>query len=843
MLHNKNDQKTIQQYLNILLVNIHPDAEAKLREDFRQNQQIISEFAYSAKEALHILRHQSIDLLIGAVESTGLDGWRLSRLVRSGILKCKPDTPIIMVANTWCERIAEVTAREYGVNELIPVEELANIHERIRYYLDENTKSLKKPRLLVVEDQIDTADLISRVLSHSYDIDIAHDGAEGLNRWRAGEYNLVLLDVMLPQKNGKQVLNEIMAEQPDQAVVIMTANTSVEQAQELMLDGAVDFLPKPFRAEQLRKVCQIASLREDYLVSNAQFAARVESLKEREEAFRSLSESHHRLLDDLQSVVIKLDKDLNIKFLNRTWESVMGYTLAESLEHPFEIYISDEHRSSFPRIKNKLREALQKKHTKCEMELCLVSKDGQPIWTQLKVISSTSIDSSINLTICLDDITERIQTQKQLEHLAMHDSLTGLFNRHYFESTLEQLAADASRSHRSHGLVYIDLDYFKVINDTFGHQRGDEVLQEIATLLKDRIRHSDILCRLGGDEFAVLLHDVSDTNMLSFAKEIQLTIGNCTFQLQGQSIHLGSSIGLASINGNLPRYEEYLMQADIALYVAKGRGRNLIHLYDPEDQENEHMRSNINWSQKIRDAINEDRLELHFQPVMNVKENEISYYEALIRYRSKEGKIIGPGEFIPALENTGEMQMLDHRIIEIAARTMRKYPQLHHIAVNLSAQAFKDENLVPIIVENLKKYDITANRLTFELTESASLFNLNVTQRVIAELHTLGCKFSVDDFGSGFSSFSYLKQLPADYIKLDGSFIMNLDRDPVDQALVRSIIPVIQALGKKAVAEYVENEAILEILKQMGVDYVQGYHIGRPDYPQNLSSNLSAKKP
>lgn len=270
------------------------------------------------------------------------------------------------------------------------------------------------------------------------------------------------------------------------------------------------------------------------------------------------------------------------------------------------------------------------------------------------------------------------------------------------------------------------------------------------------------------------------------------------------------------------------MRADIALYVAKGRGRNLIHQYDPADNESEELRRCINVSQKIRKAIIEDRMLLYFQPIFDIKKDEISYYEALIRLKDIDGNIVGPIEFIPALEASGEMHLLDRWIIKLATNTLKNYPELKHIAINLSAQAFKDERLVPSILESLKDTGVNPSRITFELTESASLFNLSITQRVIAELHKLGCSFSVDDFGSGFSSFSYLKDLPADYIKLDGSFIKNLHKDMVDQTLVRSIIQVIQALGKKAVAEYVENQEILEILKEMGIDFVQGYHIGRP---------------
>ncbi len=824
----KSDIELNLSIVNILVVSHDNNVQSKVREGIHASPLAHLTFANTAKQALTILRTTPIDMLLGDVDTPDLDGWRLSRLVRSGILKCPTDIPIIMVSSTWCERIAEVTAREYGINHVLPLERIGRISDIINDYHVKKTSSLPKIRLLVVEDQSDTSDLIRRVLGKSFDIDIADDGEKGLQLWREGRHELVLLDVMLPKLSGKDVLVEIMNENPDQAVVIMTAHASIDQAEELMLSGAVDFISKPFRAEQLRKVCNIASLREDYLVSNAQFADRVQSLKERESAYKNLYENHHRLLDDLQSVVMELDKHLTIKFLNRTWEILMGFSITESLGRPLDAFVAEEEFAKYSHYKKQLTDTLKNKNKQCEFELCLINKQKQKIWTQLKISSSTSVNSPTTLTICLDNITERKQAQNELEHLAMHDSLTGLYNRYYFESSLEQMAEDAKRYKRSHALIYIDLDYFKVINDTFGHHRGDEVLREIAQLLNKRVNNVDLLCRLGGDEFAVLIHDIDIDDAKAYATDIQTTIGNCSFELHDQRIHLGSSIGLAAINGQAENAEEYLMQADIALYVAKGRGRNLIHLYDPNDQESEEMRLNINWSQKIREGISDDRIVLYFQPVFDISKNSISYYEALVRYKDANGQIIGPQNFIPALENTGEMQMLDRRIIDLAISSLKEHPQLKHVAINLSAQAFKDESLVPSIVNSLKKMEVTPDRLTFELTESASLFNLSITQRVISELHQLGCSFSVDDFGSGFSSFSYLKQLPADYIKLDGSFIQNLHNDEVDQALVRSIVQVIQALGKKAVAEYVENEEILVILKSMGIDFVQGYHIGHP---------------
>lgn len=824
--------------VKILIVSHDEAVREEIKLGLQSSPRALLTFADTAKSALRILRRSQVDILLGDIDTPDLDGWRLSRLVRSGILKCPTDIPIIMVSSTWCERIAEVTAREYGVNHVLPLEHINRIPQIVDDFYEKKNCPPPKQRLLVIEDQKDTSDLIRRVLDKTFDIQIAEDGKKGLYEWEHGQHDLVLLDLMLPKLAGKDVLAEIMKQKPDQAVVIMTAHASADQAEELMLNGAVDFIPKPFRAEQLRKVCNIASLREDYLVSNAQFAERVKSLEERESAYKNLYESHHHLLDDLQSVVMELDSHLSITFLNRTWEQLMGFSVPESIGRPLEAFVAEEDLAKFARYKTKLHEALSNtnKNKKYEFELCLLDRQNEKIWTQLKISSSTSVNNLSTLTICLDNITERKHAQHELEHLAMHDSLTGLYNRRYFESSLEQLAVDATRYRRSHALIYIDLDYFKVINDTFGHHRGDEVLREVSQLLLKHIRTEDLLCRLGGDEFAVLLHDTDIDKAKKFASELQEVVRNCSFQLQDQRIHLGSSIGLAAIDGSAKNAEEYLMKADIALYVAKGRGRNLIHLYDPDDRESEDMRLNVNWSQKIREGISENRILLYFQPVFDIKEDRISYYEALVRYREADGTIVGPGEFIPALENTGEMQMLDRRIIELAITTLKDHSELTHIAINLSAQAFKDENLVPSIVSCLKSCNVSAKRLTFELTESASLFNLDITQRVITELHELGCTFSVDDFGSGFSSFSYLKQLPADYIKLDGSFIQNLHNDQVDQALVRAIIQVVQALGKKAVAEYVENEEILNILKKMGIDFVQGYHIGYPEPVEKIFS-------
>ena len=795
--------------------------------------------ADNARKTLHCLNTQTIDLLITDLELPGIDGWRLSRLIRSGILNCKSQLPILMIAHTWCERIAEVTAREYGIDKLLPASAIDKLVPVIELLTNPLINLNSKPRLLVIEDSEDTAHLVERVLSNLFDIELAHDGKQGLLAWMQRRHHLVLLDIMLPSLSGREILAEILRQHPAQPIVVMTAHANAEEAEDLMFLGATDFLPKPFRAEQLRKVCDIAIHRDDYLVSAEQFANQVQSLKESEQAFRNLYQSHHQLLNDLQSVVMELDENLHIRFINPVWQKLTGFSREQTLNKPLINFIARGYEDLFHKLEAEIILFKQTRMPIIDFELCLQARDGHLIWMQLKLNSS---QQNTRYSLCLDDITEQRKSQEQLNFLATHDSLTGLFNRHYAELLLKEIFAETKAGKKQHALVYIDLDHFKIINDTFGHQKGDQVLKEMSQLLLKKIRKTDVLCRLGGDEFAVFLNNITPQKTLQITQAVQKIISDFSFFIHEQRVNLGCSIGVALIDGTAHQADEYFMRADIALYVAKGRGRNLIHFYNPSDNESTELKNRINISQKIRMAIREDRMVLFFQPIFDIQKNRISHFEALVRLREKDGTIVGPAEFIPVLEAAGEMYLLDRWVIKLATRALKNHPELTNIAINLSAQAFKDDNLVPNIIENLELTQVNPNRITFELTESASLFNLQITQSVIKQLHQLGCSFSVDDFGSGFSSFAYLKSLPADYIKVDGSFIKNLDQDPVDQALVKSMVQVIQAIGKKAIAEYVENEAILQLLVKIGIDYVQGYHIGHPQPVEDAIKNSLKSK-
>jgi diguanylate cyclase (GGDEF)-like protein/PAS domain S-box-containing protein len=817
--------------IKLLLVNSDSDIRRMLRDLLEKSgfHDILE--ASCSLSACQFLRENPIDLLITDIEVPGLDGWRLARLVRAGVFKCRNDIPIIVVAKTWCERIAETTAREFGVNAMIAMEHHERLGAIIQKCLEAPAEVLRNPCVLVVEDNPDTAQIAKRVLQHRFDVELAMDGLAGLQAWLERRHDLVLLDTMLPGMAGPEVLQEILKVDPNQPVVIMTAFSTVELAEDLMLKGAADFIAKPFLAEQLRRVCELAAKREDYLVSHAQFAERVKAERASTLAYRKISEAHQRLLDNLSTVVLELNQKGELEFLSQAWTSMTGYPIEESLRKPLASFLPPEAEN----WSNWLQPLLTGKVRELQGEMRLQHKQGNILWIDFRLDAGLPGKNGLSIFGTLDDISERKKTQTQLEFLTMHDRLTGLYNRHYFDGALRRMAATSARGTGNHALLYIDIDHFKVINDNYGHQRGDAVLREISELLLERLRQSDVLCRLGGDEFAILVPNTDTTYVRAIADEMASLIQNHQIRIDDQvRLNLSCSIGISEINGSAESPEEYLKQADIALYVAKRRGRNRIQVYDPRDKESEELRKSLDWARHLRLAIEEDGIVLHFQPIMHIATGQISYYEALVRLQLPGRGLAFPGEFIPALEMAGEMALLDHNVIKKALELLKQHPSLGRIAINLSAQAFSDEELVPLIEKQLRLNELKPQQVMFEVTESASISNITAAQRMIHQLNELGCEFAVDDFGTGFSTFGFLKQFPADTIKVDGSFISHLDRDPIDQVLVRSISEVARQLGKETVAEFVSSESLLNIVKDLGIDYAQGYFIGHPQPVEDL---------
>ena len=687
----------------------------------------------------------------------------------------------------------------------------------------------QRQTILIVEDEPDIAELARRILQTQYDVVIATTGPQALALYQPQSFALVLLDVMLPELSGQEVLAEIMRLNPKQSVVVMTAHGGVDIAEHMMLQGAADFVSKPFRAEQLRRIIEVAAQREDFLISNAQFKLKVEQLAGSEERYRALSIAHQRVLDHVSTVLMELSPEGKIVFANRAWfELVARSPIADA--DIFSNYLLPADQKL---LQARLTELIHGKGQQWHVELQLAKPR---CWVSLTM--SVLPDQMSGVTVTLENIDERKKAEQELQHLAMHDRLTNLYNRHFFDRELYRLASSTSDA-VTHALLYIDLDHFKVINDSHGHSQGDAILREVAKRLAAYLADNDVLCRVGGDEFIVLTQNKSIDEAGDLAQQLCAQLESKPFTFKDKVYSLSCSIGVSLMDGSQSDAQIYLQQSDIALYVAKDKGRNRVHCYSENDAASYTLRSSLQWAQQLREAIVRDQIIMHFQPVVCVQTGKVAYFEALVRLNLAD-RIVYPGDFIQALEQVEDISLLDHQVIGKTIAMLSQHAVLKKVAINLSAQAFRDERLVPLIEQKLTQYQVDPNRIVFELTETASLNNITGTSAMIEQLTKLGCEFSIDDFGTGFSTFSYLKHLPSGTIKIDGSFVKNMHQDKMDFVLVKSMTEIAKALGRKIVAEFVENIEILNLLQQLGVDYAQGYHISKPLPVEQIEKSFKA---
>ena len=784
--------------------------------------------ASNSIKAVDILRTSQVDLVITEVDIGTVDGWRLARFIRTGILTSHENLPIILVADNYSERIAETTARMFDITRVISYSELDFIVEVTNQAVMGINCLNELPRVLVIEDTQDTANLVKRMLKNKFAIDLAENGLVGIEKFKQNNYDLVLLDIMMPGMTGDEVLEVLIELSPQQIIIAMTAHGTIDLAELMLTKGASDYIQKPFKAEQLRKICDIAAKREDFLISHQQFSSRSLALANEQQKYNSLSKNHYRVLDSLNSIVIEISSSGRVSFLNKAWQKCTGFMVSEALGKPFIDFISEQTNYAKKYVSESFAKLLSGEISQENIELKLNKKDQSSFWCEINL--SPHFDEKqqlVGVSGTIDDISIRKKAEKRLRHVALHDSLTGIHNRYYFDNELKNISNTAIRTNIEHSLLYIDLDHFKVINDSQGHKQGDLVLKEIARLLEERTRASDVLSRIGGDEFAMLLTNTKVNDAKKAAIEICQVIANSSFRFAEQVYKISCSIGVSAINGKEQSSEIYLQQADIAMFAAKEKGRNRVHIFDESDKTTGSLKQSFEWAQKLQHALLEDNIVLHFQPIIDVSSRETQCYEALVRLMV-DGKMVFPDSFIPSLEKAEEMSLLDRHVIGKTLSLMQQNPILKRVAINLSAQAFTDDRLFSFIAEKLTHYEIDPDKVIFELTESASLANITGTQRMVNGLNEIGCHFSIDDFGTGFSTFAYLKQIPAGSVKIDGSFVKDMVKDPIDAVLVKAINDTAHALGKTTVAEFVEDAATLDKLAELGVDFAQGYHISKP---------------
>jgi diguanylate cyclase (GGDEF)-like protein/PAS domain S-box-containing protein len=541
-------------------------------------------------------------------------------------------------------------------------------------------------------------------------------------------------------------------------------------------------------------------------------------------------------LNSITEGVITTDQHRKVRFMNPVAEKLSGWTQEEATGRPIDeiIHLIDEQSGdSIPcAISGSLRNNQVERNLQGRM---LVRKDGEEIAVaESAAPMHDAAGTIVGAVLVFDDVRQTRELTRQLSHQASHDALTGLLNRREFEHHLQQ-ALDNTRNNSTHyALCYLDLDQFKIVNDTCGHTAGDELLRELGVLLQKKLRDSDVVARLGGDEFGVLLQGCTMGDAEKLAGELRYAIRAMHFVWDGKTFDIGASIGIVPLSASTHSVAEALSSADVACYAAKEQGRDRVHVSEPDDRELQRHRSEMRWVGRIREALKENRLMLYQQSIVPVHSSDQrgSHTELLLRMLDEKGKLIPPGHFLGAAEQYGLMPDIDRWVIGHALQWLANEIQYRHstitMSVNLSGQSLTAHGFLSDVVDLIHESQVPPEQICFEITETTAIANFETALKFMRLLHGMGCQFALDDFGSGMSSFAYLKQLPVDFLKIDGSYVRDLLHDPVDRAMVQAVNQIGHAMGIQTIAEYVEDRSILGALASIGVDYAQGYAIDKP---------------
>ncbi len=570
---------------------------------------------------------------------------------------------------------------------------------------------------------------------------------------------------------------------------------------------------------------EVALLAHSFANMSKSITEKLAAMKESEERFSLAMQGAN---DGLWDWNIKT----NVVYYSPRWKSMLGYAENEVKPH---LSAGTEllHKDDINKVLSEVEACVNGSKEKYEVEFRMQHKDGQYIDILSRAFVVKDEKGVINRLVGTHvDITSRKKADEYLSYQASHDPLTNLVNRREFENRAGRLLSTTKHESDEHALCFMDLDQFKVINDTCGHVAGDEMLRQLSTVLQETMSERDTLARLGGDEFGVLMEHRSLDDAHRVAISLQETIQNYQFVWEGYSFKIGVSMGLIPITKTTVNLTELLIDADAACYMAKDNGRNRIHIYHADDSEIAHRHGEMQWVTRIQHALEEDRFCLYAQSIMPLDNNTDKHYELLIRMIDEKGKVIPPGAFLPAAERYDLMTQIDRWVIESAFRLLADNPvfesQVSFISINLSGQSLADQSILDFIILQLDETGIESKNICFEITETAAILNLGTAKIFISTLKELGCRFALDDFGSGLSSFAYLKNLSVDYLKIDGMFVKDIVDDPIDHAMVKSINEIGHVMGMKTIAEFVENDEIKGMLGQIGVDYAQGYGIDKP---------------
>ncbi len=554
-----------------------------------------------------------------------------------------------------------------------------------------------------------------------------------------------------------------------------------------------------------------------------------------EEALFREKESAQITLQSIGDGVITTDASSVIDYINPVAEQLTGWRLEDAMGKPVEEVFRAFHEETCEPLENPLSVSIRRSRPiKSVRPMLLIRRDGNELYVES---TASPIRDGASRTaggvLVFHDVSESRELNRRLSYHASHDLLTGLVNRREFEHRLERALKSAKARETSYALCHLDLDQFKIVNDTCGHSAGDALLGQVGALLKSKVRWRDTLARLGGDEFGVLLESCSLDEAMRMAETLREAVRNFRFTWEERVFRLGASVGVVPITADNEDAASVLSAADSACQAAKEQGRNRVHSFAENDIELMRRRREMQWAARINAALEEGRFELFRMPIKALQRAETgAHYELLLRMRDENGRIVAPDAFIAAAERYSITPSIDRWVVENAFRWLvseaDERERLAMCSINLSGQSLGDDKFLPFVIDQFHRSGIDARKICFEITETAAVASFSQASRFIQALKELGCRFALDDFGTGLSSFGYLKHFPVDYIKIDGSFVREILHDSIDREMVRSINEMAHLTGKETIAEYAENVEIIQMLTGMKVDFAQGYGIAQP---------------
>ncbi len=696
--------------------------------------------------------------------------------------------------------------------------------------------------VLAVDDNATIRKAISmRLGAKGFDVVTAADGPAALALIARRSFDLMLLDLQMPEMRGEEVLRQVRERfsQTQLPVIVLAASNDKGDIQRTLALGANDYIVKPGDFPiLLARIHTQLTLRDTVsrLRTQSALLRETQALNQSGGYLPGASANGPRgipfdvLHDHTPMTCFALSADGHVLHTNHFGARYLGYDARALLGRSMlDLYVPEDRAIAQENLAA-AREMPGRVH---RWDIRQVKKNGDVIW--MRNTARAVRDSGLDLVLLTcEDIDDAYRLSELLTFQTSHDELTHLANRKTLELRLQQVIASAQSEHTEHALAILDLDQFKLINDSCGSAAGDELLRQVARLVKDAARKRDTVARIGSDEFAILLEDCPVALAQHSAENLRRVIEDHVFQWQGRSHSVSVSIGIVPVTDASDTPGNVLSLADTACYAAKDSGRNCVHTYESDNGPVQLRHGEMRWAARINQAMNDNRLELNCQRIAALGvEQGGAHFEILLRMRDEQGLLILPGEFLPAAERYNLSCRIDRWVIDsvfswLAARP-RALAEVGEVSINLSGKSIGNADMLEFILGAFRSGQVPADKICFEITETAAIADLVGAIQFIARLKECGCRFALDDFGSGFSSLAYLKQLPVDYLKIDGAFVRDMDSDSIDYAMVRSINDIGHLLGKQTVAEFVETAATINLLRTLGVDFVQGYAVGRPE--------------